>query len=543
MKRIILAITIVFIFTISGAFAAEKTLKSEITSVTVYPDRALVTRVGTTNLASGMHKLIIEDLPGGMDDQSLRGWGKGTARVKLLGLNLSRQDLPRPSDAEIRGLEDKIEAVNMQLEAVGQERFTLDSERAFLDALSMSFVTMFNRGVITGGAAGSRLSGANDLLGKRLNAIASRRVELDVLERQMRKSLAALQEQYNKLVHPGQTEKKTLTVDIECLSGGSFSFSFTYIMRNAGWAPFYDIRAGSNTGKVEIVTKAQVMQRTGEDWDKVEITLSTATPQVGGEMPEPTPLVLDFQSQMPPPRSRMLIGAATAPKKAEAMPGAPPQPEAQPMTTAAAEMIAGETAVEFRVKTPRSIASDGKPNIVPIGSDTFDGALSYMAVPIESAYAYLKAKVKNTTDKSFLPGRANVFLAGRFVGKANLPRWAPGEEIDVPLGIDEGITITRKLLKKKTDTLLGKTTVAYEWRIVVTNNLGRATPLKLYEPIPQSRHKDIDVKISTMEPEPTEVEEGGKARWDLNLTPGAKITINVSYKIKCPAGRQVENMP
>lgn len=542
MRKIIIAAAIVSFLIISGASAADKALSSDIATVTVYPDRALITRETTTTLSSGVHKLVFENLPGGIDDQSVRGWGKGTARVKLLGLNISRQDLPRPTDAEIRGLEDKIEAIKIEMEAVNQERFMLDSEKNFLDALSSSFVTAFSRGIVNGGSVGSRLAGANDLVGKRLGAIASRRIELDIHDRKLKKDLAALQEQYNKLVHPGQTEKKSLTVDLECAAGGNFVFSFNYIMRNAAWAPFYDIRADSNTGKIEIVSKALVSQRTGEDWNRVEIILSTATPQVGGEMPEPTPLVLDFQQQYAPPRGRP-VGGMVMGKKAEARAAGPLQPEPTPMTTAAAEMISGETAVEFKVKTPRTIASDGKPNIVPIASDTFDGALSYIAVPIESSYAYLKAKVKNSTDKSFLPGHAAVFLAGRFVGKADLPRWSPGEEIDVPLGIDEGITITRKLLTKKTDTLLGKTTIAYEWRIEVTNNLGRPASMKLYEPIPQSRHNDIDVKVTLIEPQPAETEEGGKARWDLNLTPGTKTTINIAYKIKYPSGRQVENLP
>ena len=76
-----------------------------------------------------------------------------------------------------------------------------------------------------------------------------------------------MQEELNRLLHPGQTQQKSLSVDVECASAGSFTLQFSYIIYNAGWAPVYDIRADSKSGKIEIISKARVKQKTGEDWD------------------------------------------------------------------------------------------------------------------------------------------------------------------------------------------------------------------------------------------------------------------------------------
>ncbi|MGB5107525.1 MAG: DUF4139 domain-containing protein [Candidatus Zixiibacteriota bacterium] len=49
------------------------------------------------------------------------------------------------------------------------------------------------------------------------------------------------------------------------------------MMPNATWSPSYDACL-LDSNRVEISYFAQVVQRTGEDWNDVELTLSTAQP-------------------------------------------------------------------------------------------------------------------------------------------------------------------------------------------------------------------------------------------------------------------------
>jgi hypothetical protein len=44
--------------------------------------------------------------------------------------------------------------------------------------------------------------------------------------------------------------------------------------------------------------------------------------------------------------------------------------------------------------------------------------LEWIAVPKEQPSAFLRAKVKNTSQYLFLPGRANIFLDDNFVAKS-----------------------------------------------------------------------------------------------------------------------------
>lgn len=534
---LILSITLILLFAPLSK-AEEISAQSTIKRVTVFPQTALIEREATVKLTPGVHKIVIENLAGGVVDDSVRGWGKGTAKVKLLGVGITRKQLVRASDEEINRLQDKVEEIKDKLNAINQEKYILELEKVYLENLAGVFSQIFGKGIISGTSQGIKLSEMEKMLGARLDASAVRKKELEGQERKLRKELEALEEELKKKSFVGESENKTITVDVECLTGGNFELSVSYLMRDAGWMPVYDIRVDSNKATIEIATKAQVKQKTGEDWRQVELILSTALPQVSGEMPEPKPLPLKFYQ--PPTASRegrRAVAFGAAPKLAEA------PPEEMPLEAPSAQVIAGETAVEYKIAGLKTISPDARPLIVTIGTNSFSADFRYIAVPKESSYAYMQAKVKNSSPTSFRKGEASVFMGGKFVGKTTLPQWSQGEEIYLSLGVDEGIKVTRELVNKKTDTSLGKTTITYEWKIEITNNLQRAVSLRVYEAIPQSRHSDIDVKVFLQDPQPTEIEQDGKARWDLNLQPAQKVVIKLGYRIKYPAGRQVENLP
>ncbi|MDQ6214771.1 DUF4140 domain-containing protein, partial [Achromobacter insolitus] len=68
MRRTLLALAIA---TIPGLGAAAG-LASSIGSVTVYQDRAVVTRAASSELAAGEHELVLEKLPAGLQENSLQ---------------------------------------------------------------------------------------------------------------------------------------------------------------------------------------------------------------------------------------------------------------------------------------------------------------------------------------------------------------------------------------------------------------------------------------------------------------------------------------
>ncbi len=94
----------------------------EIKNVTVYPDRARVSGVGSCELTTGRHRLLIPNLPLTMDTNSIRVRGSGAARVRLLGVEVARQFFEQTPAEAVRKLEDEIEEVQDSLRTLEDEK-------------------------------------------------------------------------------------------------------------------------------------------------------------------------------------------------------------------------------------------------------------------------------------------------------------------------------------------------------------------------------------------------------------------------------------
>lgn len=88
----------------------------------------------------------------------------------------------------------------------------------------------------------------------------------------------------------------------------STDFVVTYFTKNASWAPYYDISVSSAQEKINIASKAKVAQTTGLDWEKVKLSLSTATPSVNKEAPLFDAWFIDFEQ---PRIAKELTGRAS----------------------------------------------------------------------------------------------------------------------------------------------------------------------------------------------------------------------------------------
>ncbi len=68
-------------------------------------------------------------------------------------------------------------------------------------------------------------------------------------------------------------------------------------MQNAGWDPAYNARVESVTDPLKLESIALVKQQTGEDWDRVNLSVSTGTPNRNRSKPNLTPWFLHANHQ------------------------------------------------------------------------------------------------------------------------------------------------------------------------------------------------------------------------------------------------------
>ena len=140
----------------------------------------------------------------------------------------------------------------------------------------------------------------------------------------------------------------------------------------------------------------------------------------------------------------------------------------------------------------------------------------------------------------------NTFFDDTFVATSNLKTVMPGENFDLALGVDDGISVKRRIVNRFTEDtgLTNKTRrVTYEVVVAITNNKSTLERVVFKEPTPLSRDEKIVVKLLTPQekeigslPSSKEVtrEEDGKLVWRINLKPGENAEFSLKLSIEHP---------
>ena len=106
-------------------------ITAPITEVTVYTDRALITRRGSIQLEAGEHELRVNDLPQFLRD-SLRASGKSTGGARILNVDVTTAFYNRPPDTEIQALQDELERLEHEHDLLKARQEALKDRRQWL---------------------------------------------------------------------------------------------------------------------------------------------------------------------------------------------------------------------------------------------------------------------------------------------------------------------------------------------------------------------------------------------------------------------------
>ena len=526
-------------------------IDSTVIEVVVFPDRARVTRRGTLTLEAGTHQIEFANLPLTLQPESIRAAGRGTATASLLGVDTRRVYFNETPTVSVKELEQRIEEFNQQEKALADQATAAEVQAVFVKELAGKSAEQLARGLAFGRAEMSQgeslivfvhqqLAGANATL----RDIAQKRRELAKQISKLNNDLAAQQSSRPR-------ERFTATVEIEVKHTGDRALDLTYLVNQAGWGALYDLRlTDAAAPSVQLSYLGQVTQRTGEDWNDVTLTLSTARPSLTTLQPELKPWYVTAYLPLPaPPAPRaQAMPSAAAPMmknmvaREERARDAEPEAElAAPAATASSE----GTSVTFKLSQTASIPSDGTPHKINIATLDLQPRLDYIAVPKLAEAVYRRARIVNRSEFLLLPGPANLFVGGDFVGALPVKRVAPNEEFELALGVDDRVTIKRELKAHEVDKkLLGdrrRLRVAYE--IEIRNLLEGKIDLELHDQFPVSQHEQIKVKLEAVDPKPAEQSELNELEWRLTFEPNAKQAIRFDFSIEYPATLQVTGLP
>src|SRR5687768_4711228 len=86
-------------------------MDAPIVAVTVYSDRARITRRGRVTLEAGTREFLVGDLPANLDLNSLRAAGRGEVAVKILSVESRELPLDKNPHQAAREAQDELEKV------------------------------------------------------------------------------------------------------------------------------------------------------------------------------------------------------------------------------------------------------------------------------------------------------------------------------------------------------------------------------------------------------------------------------------------------
>ncbi|SEC26462.1 conserved hypothetical protein [Amycolatopsis tolypomycina] len=509
------------------------TVEAPITAVTVYPQQARITRRATTPLGGGP-RVTFAGLPPALDPGSVRVTGSGPALIT--GVDVRTAWHAAPADPALEALVEQRRADQATLDGVLDDEAAETMKVDLLTSLAKRSGGSFAKALAAGTAEPSRVAEVTDALSSRLaSALKARRVLTERIAR-LREDLAALDRRIE--THRAQSGQDSTSVIVELEISDTTAeaeLELSYVVPGASWEPGYDVRVRGT--EVTVVSYGLVSQHTGEDWPECELALSTARPAVSVVVPELRPWYLD---RVLPEPGAYVASAAAYGDSAAAMPERARQfaPAAPAMAPKPATVEQGTTAVTYRPSRPVAVPSGASGHRTTLAQLSLTASLGYVTAPVLAEEAYLRATVVNTSEQALRPGRASVFHDAEFVGTTVLEPWAPGEELELALGVDDRIRVERELVRRTASkaTLSGQKRREAEYRISVGNHGPREAVVTVLDQAPVSRDDTITVKDVRTSPEPVETSALGEFTWQLTLAPNETKTVTLSYRVDVAKG-------
>ena len=536
------------------ALAGEMEAKSTIDAVAVYPDAALVSRIVEADLPAGSTSLVFKNLPVGLDPNSLRVTGEsaGGLAIGAVEARVAAQEIKpvdNAAEARLKILRGEREAMQVTLAAlqaklsmiqrfasVGPEKLSPDAKPLEIAQWGNAFDTI---------ASGLAKTGEE----LRLATLRTREIDEDI----------RLIEISRQAPPAKASPAREVSVALEAGAAGKARLTLTYRIAGAGWRPLYDARldtgGAGRAAALELVRRASVTQRTGEDWNDVALSVSTTRTQRGIGAPDMQPLRVGFYEvplAMAPPApmtTAQMPGRAKIGDKPDAnamdaiMPAAPVQLEKA--REQQASLDAGAYQVAFQVPGRISVSTDGAAKTFRLASRQFNPSLQAKAVPALDETAYLEAHFINDEAVPLLPGQVNIFRDGTYAGTGKVALVAPGDGVDLGFGADDRVKVTRVPVKRKENepTWFGQTkTEVREFKTVVKNLHDFTMKVAIVDQIPFSENSAIVVELqpaTTAATDKSVSDKRGVMGWSYDMAAGETKEIRLAYKMKWPADHDV----
>lgn len=532
---------IVFLFSVfiavNGYAQTIKTISTtDIKEVKVYQSGAQVVRELKTSLEAGTTQLAVQGLSQYVNSGSISVTGTGDATLLSVVSQLDYLNDTKKSP-RLKALQDSLDEMTRSLDKVND-----------LSSIYLGEMDVLNANKSVGGA---NIGVDKDNLKEFIDFYRERMIELKIKlldnkdeVKKLKVHIDKLNQQIASLAAEENKPTNTIFITLDSKQRTNVSLEISYVVSGAGWTPLYDIRAVDAKSNVQLAYKANVFQYTGEEWKNVKLKLSTGNPAQNGVKPTLLPWYLNFYE----PVVYYKGNAETRKNKAmmdNAMQEAPAAGMQEVMITSAdfTTVDQNQLSTDFNIAIPYSIPSDGKKYAVDIQSFSLPAAYTYSSAPKLDRDAFLLARIAGWDELNLLSGEANVYFEGSFVGNTVIDTRSAQDSLEISLGRDKRIVITREKRKDVSGKKLMGSTIVKELNYVITVRNTKKDPVRitLEDQVPISKNTDIDVKVIDFDGGEYSPETG-KVKWSLDIAPGETASKKLNFSVKYPKDKIVDGL-
>ena len=569
MNKIFASFLVVFLAHVQvRAESSEVKVTSNISRVTVFMQGAQVYRTGSANIPKGSSVLIFEGVSPYIQQHSLKASGKGSFTIMDIQYRYFYPE-PTPENTEekdriqikINRLQDSINKLNLVIQNVQEKKTAIQTEKRLL----------INHPLLTGKGKPDSLDllkGTMSYIEIKLATLADRMLKMQQQESVLNKEMTGMQQRLRDLqiylnnrprIAPQKPIHQVLvTVAADKAVYGQIEIN--YKVNNAGWAPWYDITAKTDSDLIDLVYKAAVYQNTEEDWDNVQLRISNANPNQSNIKPVLPNWYLDFYRKVVAVKKE--VGRADRYFKYETKEKSLAAAEMRVITDNVTEdevsldanvisdmsyqyttKMQNFSSIEFDIAKPYYIKSGSRTKFVTVQKHELKSNFKHYLVPKLDNDAFVVAHITDWENLDLLLGNANIYFGESYVGRTVIDPEVLSDTLEISMGRYRSVAVKRTKLTSNTKKQVVGAHQVYTgtYQIEVRNNSKKTLDLVIEDQIPLTRNEEIEIEL-------TEADGGrldkasGLMTWDVQLEPNAKRVITFTYTVKYPKDQRITGL-
>jgi uncharacterized protein (TIGR02231 family) len=549
-----------FLFTSAHAqFRPDLDVDSKIIRVVVYPEWAFVTRKALVKLDSGITHVIFRNLPAWIDPESVQIGLTKSDGIKIAGTTSENVFITQIAEKEVQDAKDRIKDLSTRIENLKTELKALSSEKDFYENLIKWRVSKLDEKKEIREIKTDELGSIGGFVKTSMLGNMKRADEINRSLTDLNGQLQAEQKKWQEIQSKANMEKKNIIVDLEAKTPGQAELLVSYLISGAGWYPKYEAHSENNGKSMVMTYNVMIKQSTGEDWENANFKISTIKPYLVRERPELNPWIIsssrDLLNEESFSRGRneetynnmaqiqQMQKATISLDSKQSMAYQNYINDESSMKDVIRQAEERGATVEFEIPAVYSVKSDGKPVRMFISDISLAARKRFTSVPSVSLSTYVSGIMTNVSAFPLLPGIVEIYKEGSFTGKSKLGFVASQEKMELTMGLEERIKVTRSLdIKKSSTTVFGNRKVMkIGFNIEVQNFLDTPVSILVSDQLPVPENDTIKVKNVNITPQQTRIEKG-IISWDLPLNPQEKKNIYFEFEVEYPRDTSVRNI-